>query len=94
MIKTRKKPLTKEQLDELAAIDGFTWERDLEGLPRALYSNGELNRVYHTHSGRIVSQYIPTNRTEFHNPISCPSLSFSSLSFRQYLGKNIIDYRK
>ena len=81
--------LSREQLDQIAAEDGFTFERELTPLPRTLYVNGDTKRVYHAVSGTVVTEYKPMikGRNQFHNPIACLPANLTMTNFRQYTGK-------
>jgi len=70
MAKTRR--LTIKQLDEIANPDGFKFKKRLSGLPRVLYTNGRLNRVYNSSTGKVVTEYQPKidEKAEFNHPVA------------------------
>jgi len=70
MAKTRR--LTIKQLDEIANPEGFKFKKRLSGLPRVLYTNGRLNRVYSSSTGKVVTEYHPKidEKAEFNHPTS------------------------
>ena len=66
-----KEKLSRKQLDDIAAEDGFKFEKDLSCPPifyRALYRNGVMNRVYDFVTGKIINEYEPKmkKRIRFH----------------------------
>ncbi|VVB78326.1 Uncharacterised protein [uncultured archaeon] len=86
------KNLSRPDLDQIAANDGYPVFIQGLGLGNSLYANKNEDkmRIYSKTGDVIVREYTPKGRLQntfdFQNPIACLPANLSNYGFRQYTG--------